>query len=60
MKVYEFEVGIWDRQVICVLANNENEACEIISKYRGRETSNGFITNVYDSPQVVSVITIEE
>ena len=56
MNVYKFEIGMYNRQCICVLANNENEACEIISKYRNTKTDKKFITKIYNSPQIVSVI----
>ncbi len=56
MNVYKFEIGMYDRQCICILANNKEEACKIVSKYRNIETDEKFITKVYDSPQVVSVI----
>ncbi len=59
MKVYGFEVGLWEKHMILVLAKSKKEACEIISKHWGTTVDKRSITDVYNSPQVVSDTIIE-
>lgn len=55
MKVYKFEIGIYDRKIICVLAHSVEEACKLVAERYECWADARYISNIYDSPQIVSV-----
>lgn len=54
MNVYEFQVGIWDRKRIYVLANNLEEALILASKYHKNPVTKLDYCNMYNKPQVIA------